>query len=193
MQVTPLDKRWLQIFRTFIEKALIPQIIRANGSLAEWQIFDSLVNSPSINLNEVQLFVDNLPTPLPLRRDKPKTQTDSSSTNDFNPSKTFGGERGKMLMGEGGNKDRADSLLQSSSVSISGLERLLKTLQTNQIYIENMGKENSLHLYPHPQSFPARNFVSFPKPINGYTFGQAQSQNNRGYDFGGSVARNNHK
>lgn len=36
MQLSTSDKRWLQIFKSFAEKALIPQIRQANGSLAEW-------------------------------------------------------------------------------------------------------------------------------------------------------------
>lgn len=51
MLLTSGERRCLQIFKSFAEKTFIPQIKQANGSLAEWNIFESLISAPNINLN----------------------------------------------------------------------------------------------------------------------------------------------
>ena len=51
MQLISPERRCLQLFKVFVEKAFIPQIKQANGSLAEWNIFESLISAPNINVN----------------------------------------------------------------------------------------------------------------------------------------------
>ncbi len=51
MQLSPPERKFLQIFKAFAEKAFVPQIKQANGSLAEWNIFESLISAPNVNLN----------------------------------------------------------------------------------------------------------------------------------------------
>ena len=47
---------------SFVEKALIPQIKKFEGSLQEWNKFYSLISVNHINYSELQLFVDTLPS-----------------------------------------------------------------------------------------------------------------------------------
>lgn len=44
-----------------MEKAIVPQIRRLEGSLTEWNKFSTLLLSDSINYMDLQLFVDSLP------------------------------------------------------------------------------------------------------------------------------------
>lgn len=70
MQLSTPERRCLQIFKAFVEKAFIPQIKQVNGSLAEWNIFESLISAPNPNLNEIQYFVDTLSCGVNQKNDK---------------------------------------------------------------------------------------------------------------------------
>ena len=39
------ETRIVEIFRTFIEKALLPQIKRTDGNIQEWNRFNALLNN----------------------------------------------------------------------------------------------------------------------------------------------------
>ena len=55
-----MEKKLVQLFRTFVEKALVPQIRKAEGSLGEWHKFSALLSTENINFSELQLYVDTL-------------------------------------------------------------------------------------------------------------------------------------
>ena len=57
-----VEKKLIQLFRTFVDKALIPQIKKADGSLTDWNKFSALISSENINYSELQLYVDTLPS-----------------------------------------------------------------------------------------------------------------------------------
>lgn len=84
-----------------MDKAIVPQIRRLEGSLTEWNKFSALLLSDSINYMDLQLFVDSLPVwgdtssgnMLGLAK---KSSADNSDNNIFNPSRTFGGEKNKF-------------------------------------------------------------------------------------------------
>ena len=46
-----IDKKFIQIFKTFVEKALVPQIRKFEGSLSEWSKFCSLISTDNLNLS----------------------------------------------------------------------------------------------------------------------------------------------
>ena len=56
------EKRLVQIFKAFVEKNLIPQIQKTQGSVSEWNKFSSLLTTDSINYSELQTYVDMLPS-----------------------------------------------------------------------------------------------------------------------------------
>jgi len=45
------EKRIIAIFKSFIEKALVPQIKKMEGSLFEWNKFNTMTSSEAINYN----------------------------------------------------------------------------------------------------------------------------------------------
>jgi hypothetical protein len=45
------EKRLIQIFKAFVEKALLPQIRRVEGSLNDWNKFASVLLSEPLNYN----------------------------------------------------------------------------------------------------------------------------------------------
>ena len=44
-----IEKKLINLFRTFVDKALAPQIKKFDGSLVEWNKFVSLITVDSIN------------------------------------------------------------------------------------------------------------------------------------------------
>lgn len=56
-----IEKKLIQIFKTFVDKALIPQIKKLEGSLNEWNRFSTLLFSDNINYIDLQSYVDSLP------------------------------------------------------------------------------------------------------------------------------------
>ena len=59
------EKKLIHIFKTFVEKSLIPQIKRFDGSINEWNQFSSLLSLDTLNYTELQMFVDALPSQIP--------------------------------------------------------------------------------------------------------------------------------
>lgn len=55
-----IEKKLIQIFKAFVEKALIPQIKKFEGSLNEWNRFSALLFSDNINYIDLQSYVDSL-------------------------------------------------------------------------------------------------------------------------------------
>lgn len=58
-----IEKKLVQLFRLFVEKALLPQIKKTNNSVPEWAKFSTLLSADNINVSELQLYVDSLPGP----------------------------------------------------------------------------------------------------------------------------------
>lgn len=57
-----IDKKFILIFKNFVEKALLPQIRKFDGSLSEWNKFSTLISADNVNFSELQLYVDALPS-----------------------------------------------------------------------------------------------------------------------------------
>ena len=95
------EKKLINIFKIFIDKALVPQIKKFEGSLAQWSKFSSLLLADTLNYVELQYFVDTLPVWGSTNNDKlqvlPKKLDSDNAEVAFNPSKTFGGERNKII------------------------------------------------------------------------------------------------
>ena len=51
------EKRIISIFKSFIEKSLIPQIKKQDGQLNEWNQFSYMLMTENVNLNELQNYV----------------------------------------------------------------------------------------------------------------------------------------
>ena len=56
------ENRLITIFRSFIEKSLLPQIRSHDGNLQDWRRFNSLLSNEVINYTELQNYVDTLPS-----------------------------------------------------------------------------------------------------------------------------------
>ena len=56
-----IEKKLIQLFRSFVEKALVPQIRKSEGSLSEWHKFSAFLSTENINYPELQFYVDSLP------------------------------------------------------------------------------------------------------------------------------------
>lgn len=92
------EKKFVHLFRTFVERALIPQIKRSEGSMAEWNKFSNMISGDNINFNELQNFVDSLSSQTQTITSYEKLQPPSKKKEEmndfefgFNPNKTFGG------------------------------------------------------------------------------------------------------
>lgn len=55
------QKKLVNIFKTFVQKNIVPQLRKLEGSLTQWNKFSALLLSDSINYMDMQLFVDSLP------------------------------------------------------------------------------------------------------------------------------------
>lgn len=60
-----MEKKLIQLFRVFVEKALIPQVKKFDGSVVEWSKFSNMISCESVNYNELQIYVDSLPSSIP--------------------------------------------------------------------------------------------------------------------------------
>ena len=141
------QKKLVHIFKTFVEKSIVPQLRKLEGSLTDWNKFCTLLLSDSINYIDLQMFVDSLPiwgasnaqNLLSLNR---KTSGENNDGNVFNPSRTFGGEKNKFnIMNIGEEKSdiiqrresqREESIRQRVSTNNMGimanLDKLMKIL-----------------------------------------------------------------
>lgn len=48
------EKRLIQIFISFVEKALVPQIKKFNGSITEWNKFSTMLTNETVT--ELELY-----------------------------------------------------------------------------------------------------------------------------------------
>ena len=60
------EKKLISLFKNFVERALLPQLKKVDGSQSEWSKFSSMISTESINYNELQLYVDSLSSNVPL-------------------------------------------------------------------------------------------------------------------------------
>ena len=58
------DKKIISIFRNFIEKVFVPQLSKMDVTCQlEWNKFSNLISAEQVAINEVQFYVDSLPSP----------------------------------------------------------------------------------------------------------------------------------
>lgn len=60
------EKKLINLFKNFVERALLPQLKKVDGSQAEWSKFSSMISTENINYNELTLYVDSLSSNVPL-------------------------------------------------------------------------------------------------------------------------------
>ena len=87
------EKRLIAIFRSFVEKSLLPQIKKVEGSTQEWQRFNSLLSADTPNLSEMQIYVDTLPSTAPTFDRRELTYSGRKKDDDletFQANRTFG-------------------------------------------------------------------------------------------------------
>ena len=106
------DRRLINLFKTFVEKVFVPHFNKLEiGVQQEWTKFSNMVSVDQINLGELQVYVDTLPSFGSFnnssfeRRNKspgfgrskkdPSNEQIGSFQGGFNPNKTFGGARTK--------------------------------------------------------------------------------------------------
>lgn len=132
------EKKLILIFKSFVDKALVPQLKR-DGNLDDWNKFAALLQADTLNYNDLQHFVNTLPALEdrdPLAR---KRSEGTAGDRPFNPNQTVGGERSKLNMLNIGEHDRSresardDSMRhrasQNSNNIVANLSQLLKELQ----------------------------------------------------------------
>lgn len=56
------EKRLIATFRTFVEKIFLPQCSKNEAVMADWSKYMAILSTESININEVQLYVDSIGT-----------------------------------------------------------------------------------------------------------------------------------
>jgi hypothetical protein len=111
-----IDKKLIAVFRTFVDKIFLPNLKKTDPAIAEWNKLNQLLSNDSNNYEEAAQYVDSIgmvatqPTFTPLeKREMPlfkkRPEADSTANNNegggFNPSKTFGGERARMMFMKG--------------------------------------------------------------------------------------------
>lgn len=157
------DKKLVAAFRGFVEKVFLPALKKTDPAVAEWARFNQLLGQDSNGYDEVVQYVEGLggnPPPAFLdKREVPlfkKRAQEAESVNSdggsFNPSKTFGGERARMMfmkgemddyseprpggfgfgVNRGGNEQPRAQNIASKEAILPGLERLCKTFLENQ-------------------------------------------------------------
>lgn len=108
------QKKIINIFKTFIERVFVPQLSKMDASSQqEWNKFSNMISGDQPNISEIQLYVETLPGSQPIfnkfnfqpsidnkppflskiKRELPQQNTSGG----FNPSKTFGGEKARMM------------------------------------------------------------------------------------------------
>jgi hypothetical protein len=158
------DKKLVAAFRGFVEKVFLPALKKTDPALTEWAKFNQLLSQDGNAYEEAAQYVDGLggtsstPSFALDKREVPlfkkRTQEAESVNSDggsFNPSKTFGGERARMMFMKGEmddyseprqggfgfsaarNNDSARTQgFTSPQTILPGLERLCKTFLENQ-------------------------------------------------------------
>jgi len=54
------EKRLITLFKGFVEKVFIPQCNKNEATMSDWNKFIGLLSNENININEIQLYVDNI-------------------------------------------------------------------------------------------------------------------------------------
>lgn len=101
------DKKLANAFKSFVEKVFLPNLKRSDPQWLEWNKFNKVISSETINYEELSNYIDNLNSSsgttnnfqasfekkdLPFMRKKVAEDTGSNHNEmAFNPSKTFGG------------------------------------------------------------------------------------------------------
>lgn len=165
------ERRLVQIFRSFVERVFLPQLKATDRQVVEWGKFNSLLAPEPLNYEELQAYVDSFQTgpsfspfekreQLPLFKKKTaELDAPASEGGSFNPSKTFGGERARMMFPLKNDMDdfseqkpqfgsynnfalRSEDPKKNAPLNpqliLPGLERLCKTFVENQQRIDNM-------------------------------------------------------
>lgn len=83
------QKKLIQIFKTFVEKAIIPQLKKIDGSLVQWNKFSAFMLAEPININEMQIYVDTMPY-WGINNNR-KSEVDVADVRSFEGNKSFGG------------------------------------------------------------------------------------------------------
>lgn len=106
------ERKIVSMFKAFIERVFVPQLPKMDLSCQqEWNKFSNIISSDQLTLAEIQLYVDTLPGTSPSTNrpnfipndnkptffTKTKKEVTEDTTTGFNPSKTFGGERARMM------------------------------------------------------------------------------------------------
>lgn len=118
------EKRLTAAFRTFVDKVFLPTMKRTDPQALEWHKFSRLLSGDTINLEEITQYVDSLngspgnlgnfpgsleKKEMPFMRKKAGEDLGPSHSEPaFNPSKTFGGERARMMFMKGEMDDNAE-------------------------------------------------------------------------------------
>lgn len=106
------ERKIINIFKSFIERVFVPQLPKMDPTCQqEWTKFSNMLTTEPLNIGEIQLFVDTLPSTSsafnrpnyslndnkPAFFNKPKREFQEETPGSFNPSKTFGGEKARMM------------------------------------------------------------------------------------------------
>ena len=109
------------MFKTFIDKIFVPQLPKMDANCqTEWNKFSNIISGDSINFGEVQLYLNTLSSTStqniqgsqsipnnffdktrnksPFNLNKVRKESTNENSVAFNPSKTFGGERARLMM-----------------------------------------------------------------------------------------------
>lgn len=107
-------------FRNFVEKVFLPSLKRTDQQLNEWNRFNQYLNNEYINYEELYQYIDsinnsqvsNLQTfekrELPFKKRNEDFLNSNSESPGFNPSKTVGGEKARMMLAKGYMDDFSD-------------------------------------------------------------------------------------
>ena len=104
------DKRLVASFKTFVDKVFLPTLKRTDPQALEWSKFSRMLSNENVNVEEVAAYVDSINNfgnsyqtsfekkDLPfMRKRNAEDPGPSHNEGSFNPSKTFGGERARMM------------------------------------------------------------------------------------------------
>jgi hypothetical protein len=109
------ERKLLSLVKTFIEKVFVPQLPKLDFACQqEWNKFNQVISSDQVSISDLQTYIDGLSPPhlisLPPFRQAydrsenkspifPRSRKESSQDQNtgFNPSKTFGGEKARLM------------------------------------------------------------------------------------------------
>lgn len=111
------DKKLIASFRNFVERIFLPNLKKTDPAVQEWNKFNQLLSIDNNNYEEALQYSESIGMPnnppsftplekreIPIfkkRTDNEAPSTNSSDSGSFNPSKTFGGERARMMFMKG--------------------------------------------------------------------------------------------